>query len=165
MLIDDLWGFVYHDLGGTLILSNYANVSSLFISLMYDLQAIFFCLNFMSLIDPPHYADVKDRHYNKLSLYITGCSTYWINNIFIYMKMKIKWIWINFWRYRTLNTYSYHVNKYRSDGMEEPRETPMELSKSMHQTCYLGGKLSLCKLSTPFYYYLYVNPYNGQEKR
>lgn len=35
--VDDLWGFVCHDLGGMLILSNYANVSSLFISLMYDL--------------------------------------------------------------------------------------------------------------------------------
>lgn len=37
LMLMDLWGFVYHDLGGMLILSNYANVSSLFISLMYDL--------------------------------------------------------------------------------------------------------------------------------
>lgn len=37
MLIDDLWGFVYHDFCGMLISSNYANVSSLFISLMYDM--------------------------------------------------------------------------------------------------------------------------------
>lgn len=65
--------------------------------------------------------------------------------------MKIKWIWINSWRYRSLNTYSHHVNKYPPEGMEELRETPMDLSKSMYQICYPGGKLSLCKLSTPTY--------------